>query len=148
MKNAPVRSALLFGAILSLVIAAPGAAHEPGSAPEVYAPGFTQITDLAFGRDGSLYVLEIATGSRAGPPTPGALIRATPDGSRLELAQGALTSQTGSRSAAARRTCPTPGPRRASGRWCASRWAITDRATGTSGRRAPAPCRSCAACTA
>jgi hypothetical protein len=68
---------------------------EPGSAPEVYASGFTQITDLAFGRDGSLYVLEIATGSMAGPPTPGALIRVAPDGTRAELAPGALTSPTG-----------------------------------------------------
>lgn len=68
---------------------------EPGSAPEVYASGFTQITDLAFGRDGSLYVLEIATGSLAGPPTPGALIRVAPDGTRIELAAGTLTAPTG-----------------------------------------------------
>lgn len=67
----------------------------PGSAPRVYASGFTQITDLAFGRDGSLYVLEIATGSMAGPPTPGALIRVAPDGTRTELAPGTLTSPTG-----------------------------------------------------
>ena len=67
----------------------------PGSPPEVYASGFTQITDLAFGRDGSLYVLEIATGSLAGPPTPGALIRVKPDGEKVELAEGALTSPTG-----------------------------------------------------
>jgi hypothetical protein len=68
---------------------------EPGSAPEVYASGFTQITDLAFGRDGSLYVLEIATGSLAGPPTPGALIRVAPDGERSELAPGTLMGPTG-----------------------------------------------------
>jgi sugar lactone lactonase YvrE len=68
---------------------------EPGSAPEVYASGFTQITDLAFGRDGSLYVLEIATGTLAGPPTPGALIRVAADGTRSELAPGTLVGPTG-----------------------------------------------------
>ena len=68
---------------------------EPGSAPEIYASGFTQITDLAFGPDGSLYVLEIATGSLAGPPTPGALIRVSADGTRSELAPGALVAPTG-----------------------------------------------------
>jgi hypothetical protein len=75
--------------------AANGWRIEPGAAPEVYASGFTQITDLAFGRDGSLYVLEIATGSMAGPATPGALIRVAPDGTRTELAPGTLTSPTG-----------------------------------------------------
>jgi hypothetical protein len=32
---------------------------EPGRAPTVYAKGFTNVIDLAFGREGSLYVLEI-----------------------------------------------------------------------------------------
>jgi hypothetical protein len=32
----------------------------PGQAPTIYASGFTAIIDIAFGRDGSLYVLEFA----------------------------------------------------------------------------------------
>lgn len=66
-----------------------------GQAPRVVASGFTQITDLAVGEDGSLYVVEIATGTMAGPPTPGALIRVRPDGRREELAAGQLTAPFG-----------------------------------------------------
>jgi sugar lactone lactonase YvrE len=44
--------------------AGPGGAriyrHRPGEALEVYASGFTTAVDLAFGDDGSLYVLELA----------------------------------------------------------------------------------------
>ena len=51
-----------------------------GGTPEIYASGFTKIIDLAFGSDGSLYVLQIsATG---GPPPQGgtgSLIRVSPD---------------------------------------------------------------------
>ena len=32
----------------------------PGSAPTIYASGLTNVTDLDFGRDGSLYVVEIS----------------------------------------------------------------------------------------
>ena len=32
----------------------------PGKAPTVYASGLTNVTDLDFGRDGSLYVVEIS----------------------------------------------------------------------------------------
>lgn len=66
-----------------------------GEAPTAVASGFTQITDLAVGEDGSLYVVEIATGTLAGPPTPGALIRVRPDGTREELAAGTLTAPFG-----------------------------------------------------
>lgn len=66
-----------------------------GQAPRVVASGLTQITDLAVGEDGSLYVVEIATGSMAGPPTPGALIRVRPDGRREELAAGQLSAPFG-----------------------------------------------------
>jgi sugar lactone lactonase YvrE len=43
----------------------------PGQQPTVYATGFTNIIDLDFGRDGSLYVAEIShfgllSGNRAG----------------------------------------------------------------------------------
>lgn len=54
-----------------------------GGEPEVYASGFTNVTDLAFGPDGSLYVVEFATGgllAAEGPPI-GALKRVSPDGS-------------------------------------------------------------------
>lgn len=51
----------------------------PGSTPQVYASGFTTIIDLAFGADGSLYVLEIF---------PGDLIRVALDGSRTTVASG------------------------------------------------------------
>jgi len=67
-----------------------------GGAPTVYASGFTNITDLAFGPDGSLYVVEIATnGLLSGDPT-GALKRIAPDGSVSEdLANGELKSPYG-----------------------------------------------------
>jgi hypothetical protein len=68
---------------------------ERGSPPETFASGFTQITDLAFGRDGSLYVLEYASQSLLAGPSPGALIRVRPDGTREELAPGTLQAATG-----------------------------------------------------
>jgi len=52
-----------------------------GGTPEVFASGFTKIIDLAFGSDGSLYVLQIS--SAGGPPPQGgtgSLIRVSPDG--------------------------------------------------------------------
>ena len=54
-----------------------------GGTPQIYAGGFTNIIDLAFGEDGSLYVLQIAS------PIPnfpaGALIRVAPDGTRTTI---------------------------------------------------------------
>jgi sugar lactone lactonase YvrE len=59
----------------------------PGAAPVVYASGFKTIIDLAFGPDGSLYVLEHATG-----PVffggPGRLIRVAPNGARTTVIEG------------------------------------------------------------
>jgi len=70
-----------------------------GGAPEVFASGFTHIVDLAFGPDGSLYVLEIAkNGLLAAFNTndwTGALIRIAPDGTRTELVPGVLTAPGG-----------------------------------------------------
>jgi sugar lactone lactonase YvrE len=44
----------------------------PGEAPTVYASGFTNIMDVAFGPDGTLYVLEIAhNGLLSADPTAG-----------------------------------------------------------------------------
>ncbi|MDP9143108.1 MAG: ScyD/ScyE family protein [Actinomycetota bacterium] len=67
-----------------------------GGEPEEYESGFTNITDLAFGPDGSLYVLEFATeGLLAEPPSGGALIRVAPDGSRTTIASEGLVAPTG-----------------------------------------------------
>jgi hypothetical protein len=44
-----------------------------GGLPTVYAEGLTNAMDLAFGRDGTLYVLEIDADSLLGPSTDGAL---------------------------------------------------------------------------
>ncbi len=67
----------------------------PGSEPEVFVDGFTNIVDIAFDRHGTLYVLEIAhNGLRSGNPV-GALIKVTPDGQREELFPGALISPGG-----------------------------------------------------
>ena len=65
-----------------------------GGTPEVYAGGFTAIVDVAFGPDGSLYVLEIAKNGLLAAfianDWTGALIRVAPDGTRTEIAAGAL----------------------------------------------------------
>ena len=58
----------------------------PGREPEVHCAGFSFLVDLAFGRDGDLYVLE-ASGP-AGPfsGTPGRLLRVAPDCSTTAVA--------------------------------------------------------------
>jgi hypothetical protein len=67
----------------------------PGGMPEEFATGFTNIIDIAFGRDGALYVLQIsANGLLSGNPV-GALIRVARDGSRSTIAAGALISPGG-----------------------------------------------------
>jgi hypothetical protein len=66
-----------------------------GGEPEVYASGFTNVTDLAFGPDGSLYVVEIATnGLLSGDPT-GALKRVAPDGTVETIASDGLVNPYG-----------------------------------------------------
>ena len=68
---------------------------EPGSDPEVYAGGFTNILDTAFGADGSLYVLEMFThGMLSNDPT-GAITRIGADGSRTIVAREGLIVPTG-----------------------------------------------------
>lgn len=68
----------------------------PGQQPQVHASGFTTITDLAYGRDGSLYVLQLTTNGLANPtPGPGRLYRVAPDGTRTELAAGRLSRPLG-----------------------------------------------------
>lgn len=63
--------------------------------PTVYADGFTNILDLAFDSDGSLYVLEMFANSMlSGDPT-GAIIRVAPDGGRTVIADEGLITPTG-----------------------------------------------------
>jgi hypothetical protein len=69
--------------------------------PEVFAGGFTQITDLTFDQDGNLLVLQFADESQINSPDitnlPGSLIQLAPDGTRTTLvaAGEGLTSATG-----------------------------------------------------
>jgi sugar lactone lactonase YvrE len=53
----------------------------PGSAPTVFRDGFKAIVDVAFGPDGSLYVVEFA-GGMTGLGAPGRLLRVLPNGTR------------------------------------------------------------------
>jgi hypothetical protein len=57
----------------------------PRLAPQVFRGGFTTVTDIDFGPDGSLYVLEHSTGP-AFFTLPGDLIKITPDGQRTVVA--------------------------------------------------------------
>lgn len=61
----------------------------PSAACTVYATGFTNIIDLAFGPDGTMYVLEIAKNGLLSDDPTGALW-AVSGGSKTELAPGAL----------------------------------------------------------
>jgi hypothetical protein len=67
----------------------------PGEPPEVFAGGFTNIIDLAFAPDGTLYVLEIAHSGLLDPATTGALIRVEGDGTHTIIASDGLTFPTG-----------------------------------------------------
>ncbi len=59
----------------------------PGQKPTIFASGFSFIIDLIFGPDGSMYVLEFATGDGLAPP--GDLIRVRPNGTtRTVVATG------------------------------------------------------------
>lgn len=71
----------------------------PGATPKVYAAGLTNVIDLAVGRDGNLYVLEIArdgllAAEEGGTPT-GALIRISPTGQQTVLMTDGLVAPTG-----------------------------------------------------
>ncbi len=65
----------------------------PGQAPQVYLEGFTEVIDLAFAPDGSLYVLQHATAPFFNGP--GALIRVAPDGTRTTILTQGLLRPTG-----------------------------------------------------
>jgi hypothetical protein len=67
----------------------------PGSPPEIYASGLTNVTDLAFDDDGSLYVVEIArNGLLSGDPS-GEVIEIAPDGTRTSVASEGLVEPYG-----------------------------------------------------
>ncbi|MFL6468063.1 MAG: ScyD/ScyE family protein [Pyrinomonadaceae bacterium] len=70
-----------------------------GGPAEVAAGGFTAVIDVAFGADGSMYVLELAKNGLLaafeGGDWTGALIRVSPDGTRTEIAEGMLTAPGG-----------------------------------------------------
>jgi hypothetical protein len=69
-----------------------------GGEPTTYATGFTNAMDLAFGRDGTLYVLEIDSNSLAVPGDEGGLWAVPPGGGapvKVELPAGTLTNPGG-----------------------------------------------------
>jgi hypothetical protein len=70
----------------------------PGHAPRVFRSGFTNIIDLAFGRDGSLFVLQFAAAGLLNVP-PGELpvssiVRVQRDGTRTTLNTPGLLAAT------------------------------------------------------
>jgi hypothetical protein len=71
----------------------PGAANiwrvVPGQPPAVYASGLTNLTDLAFADDGSLYAVEIAANGLLNGPI-GALVKINPGSSQHETIAGGL----------------------------------------------------------
>jgi hypothetical protein len=67
----------------------------PGSAPQVYASGLTNVTDLAFDRDGDLYAVQFArNGILSGDPS-GDVIKIARDGTRTSLASEGLVEPYG-----------------------------------------------------
>jgi hypothetical protein len=59
-----------------------------GGTPEVAYSGFTNIIDIAFGPDGSLYVLEIARNAIPNFGAGGRLVRIDPDGTQNDVISG------------------------------------------------------------
>ena len=59
----------------------------PGQNPTVYASGLTNVTDLAFGPDGALYAVEIASRGLLNGPI-GALVKVNPGTSQHEVVLG------------------------------------------------------------
>ena len=77
----------------------PGAARiyriAPGGTPTIFASGFTMLSDIAFGADGSLYALEYDSNGLLAPGSGGALWRVASDGSRSLVFNDGLVSPTG-----------------------------------------------------
>jgi hypothetical protein len=59
-----------------------------GGTPEVAYSGFTNIIDIAFGPDGSLYILEIARNAIPNFGAGGRLVRIAPDGTQTDVISG------------------------------------------------------------
>lgn len=66
-----------------------------GQIGAVWVSGFTNIIDLAFGPDGSLYVLEYATNGLLSRDPTGRLVRLAPDGTRTTVFREGLVNPTG-----------------------------------------------------
>lgn len=78
----------------------PGAAQilsiAPGSStPTVFATGFTNLTDLAFASDGSLYALSLDLDSILGPNVGGAIYRVSSTGVAKQIFSTGLVNPTG-----------------------------------------------------
>ncbi len=58
----------------------------PGEEPEVYADGFTNIVDIAFDGDGTLYIVEITSNSLLSGDPHGSLIRVDDGGHQTVIA--------------------------------------------------------------
>ncbi|HEV2570004.1 ScyD/ScyE family protein [Sphingomonas sp.] len=67
----------------------------PGGVVSVAYSGFTSLSDLAFGADGTLYALELDSNGLATPGVGGALIRINGDGSKTTLFNQGLVFATG-----------------------------------------------------
>ena len=65
-----------------------------GGTPDVFATGFTNLTDLAFSPDGDLYALSLDTDGILGPNQSGAIYRIGSDGSSQQIYSG-LVNPTG-----------------------------------------------------
>ena len=65
-----------------------------GKAPTIYASGLTNVTDLAFASDGTLYAVQISSAGLLNDAI-GALVRVTPGASQHETVLGDLTAPYG-----------------------------------------------------
>jgi hypothetical protein len=79
---------VLTGAPFTVGIASVYRVPPEGGTPEVAYTGFTNIIDVAFGPDGSLYVLEIARNAIPNFGAGGRLVQIAPDGTRTNIVSG------------------------------------------------------------
>ncbi|WP_196805969.1 ScyD/ScyE family protein [Terracoccus sp. 273MFTsu3.1] len=63
---------------------------KPGHAPTKWATGLTNVTSLAFDKEGHLYAVEIASNGLASPPPIGALVRVRPHSTSPTVVTGGL----------------------------------------------------------